>query len=250
MTGPAGGYAFDVSPGFYIVREAVQPGFAQTTPAGGLAFAAVTAGGLVGGVDFGNFSRALVGTFSGSVYLDGDGDGVRDAGEGGLAGWTVYLDADLNGTLDAGEASTASAADGAYSFTVPAGSYTVREVVPAGYTRTAPGPGSYAVTVAGGAATGYDFGHVADAAPAATISGRSTWTATGTACATRARGAWPAGPSTSTPTSTAPSTRARRAPPPPPTAPTASPSPRGRSWSGRSCRSAMPRRPRHRARTW
>jgi hypothetical protein len=171
VTGPAGGYAFDVSPGFYIVREAVQPGFTQTTPAGGLAFAAVTAGGLVGGVDFGNFSRALVGTFSGSVYLDGDGDGVRDAGEGGLAGWTVYLDANLNGTLDAGEASTASAADGAYSFTVLAGSYTVREVVPAGYTRTAPGSGSYAVTVAGGAATGYDFGHVADAAPAATISG-------------------------------------------------------------------------------
>src|SRR5262249_54196966 len=46
-----------------------------------------------------------------------------------------------NRSLDAGEPSATTAADGSYSFTLPSGSYTIREVLPAGWRQTSPGEG-------------------------------------------------------------------------------------------------------------
>ena len=43
---------------------------------------------------------ALPGSISGTVYEDADADGIRDAGEAGLADWTVYQDLNGNGQLD------------------------------------------------------------------------------------------------------------------------------------------------------
>ena len=40
------------------------------------------------------------GTIAGTKYHDLDGDGFRDAGEPGLAGWTIYIDANENGVFD------------------------------------------------------------------------------------------------------------------------------------------------------
>ncbi len=60
------------------------------------------------------------GTITGTVWADTDGDGLQDAGEGGVAGVTVRLyDADDNLL-----ATVTSAADGTYAFdNVPAGQY-------------------------------------------------------------------------------------------------------------------------------
>ncbi len=50
----------------------------------------------------------------GTVYLDANGNGSRDAGEVGLEAWIVYWDANENGALDPGEPSVASDRAGAY----------------------------------------------------------------------------------------------------------------------------------------
>ncbi len=81
----------------------------------------------------------LVHAIRGLAWNDADADGVRDAGELGLAGWTIYLDLDSDGELDIGEPTATTAADGSYVFTdLPAGSYTVAQIVPAGWEQTAP----------------------------------------------------------------------------------------------------------------
>jgi len=76
----------------------------------------------------------------GTLVHDLDGDGTRDAGEPGLAGWTVFLDTNDDGVLDDGEIPTTTADDerGNYSFVeLPAGDYTVAWITPAGWQATA-----------------------------------------------------------------------------------------------------------------
>ena len=154
-----GSYRIAASPGFYLVREVVKPSYLLTYPATNAQFADLTTGRAVTNLNFGNYSPLPPATISGVVYADADGNGVRDAGEGPLAGWTVYLDANGDGSLDAGEASHVTDATGLYSFSVAGGSYTVRQVAQAGY-QTAPASGAYAVTVADGdTAAGRDFGN-------------------------------------------------------------------------------------------
>src|SRR5690606_30717643 len=89
--------------------------------------------------DFGN--QSVLGTLSGTKWEDVNGNGVRDAGEPVMQGFTVYLDANDNGQLDAGELSAVTDENGNYSFTglVP-GDYVVREVVPFGYAQATPKP--------------------------------------------------------------------------------------------------------------
>ncbi len=79
------------------------------------------------GVNFG--VRERVGTITGTVWNDANGDRLAFSGETGLADWTVYLDSNSNGALDAGETSTISADDGSYRFSkVPVGTWKVTEV--------------------------------------------------------------------------------------------------------------------------
>jgi len=101
-------------------------------------------------------------SISGVKFFDRDEDGIRDADETGLSGWTVYLDADNDAVLDEGEAFATTAADGGYSFTfLEAGTYVVREVQQDGWTQTSPeGDGSYTLTLAiGEQATDVNFGN-------------------------------------------------------------------------------------------
>ena len=78
------------------------------------------------------------GTVSGVKFNDLDGDGVRDPGEPGLAGWTVYADLNNNRALDPTEPSAITGADGAYALTLPSGTYNLREVPQAGWRRNLP----------------------------------------------------------------------------------------------------------------
>ena len=77
-------------------------------------------------------------TLSGSKFNDLDGDGVKDAGEGPVAGVTIFIDANQNGSYDVGERTTVTDANGNYSFFGVALNQTVwiDEVIPAGATQT------------------------------------------------------------------------------------------------------------------
>ena len=74
------------------------------------------------GVDIGNFETI---TISGQKYEDVNGNGGRDAGEPGIAGWTILLDAGADGTVDD---MRTTASDGSYDFAdLGPGVYRVRE---------------------------------------------------------------------------------------------------------------------------
>jgi hypothetical protein len=83
------------------------------------------------------------GEISGIKWEDRDGDGARDPGEPGIAGWTIYLDTNGNRQLDAGEPSTTTGAGGAYAFSglAPA-TYTVVEVARPDWSQTFPSAGA------------------------------------------------------------------------------------------------------------
>jgi GH25 family lysozyme M1 (1,4-beta-N-acetylmuramidase)/uncharacterized protein (DUF2141 family) len=157
-TNASGQYSFTVNPGVYTVRQVMPAGWYQTVPLNnGARTATVTAGGTTNLFAFGS---ARYGSISGSVFRDSNGNGVRDANESGLSGWTVFLDADNDGRLDAGEVSTSSNAAGDWSLAnLKAGTYTVRVVAKKKFTTTTPAGGAFTHTLFSGTAiTGDQFG--------------------------------------------------------------------------------------------
>lgn len=138
-----------VGTGSYTVSEVQQSGWLQTGPAAGNYTVVTTSGADIGSLDFANVQAASI---SGTKFEDLDGDGQRDAGEQGLAGWTIFLDKNGNGGLDAGEQSTLTDAQGAYGFAnLLPGEYVVAEVMQAGWVQTSPGagPSSTSLTLTG-----------------------------------------------------------------------------------------------------
>jgi len=108
-------------------------------------------------------AAASFGSISGQVFQDANHDGMQDSGETGLAGVSVYLDLNGNGLLDSSDPVAVTDANGVYTFAnVAPGTYSVREMLPAGYGQTAPttAAGSVAVTSLQNA-TGPTFGDVA-----------------------------------------------------------------------------------------
>ena len=134
-----------LDPGTYTVEEVVQAGWTQTAPPTVTFTVTVTAGSTVTGLQFGNFQDINV---SGEVYNDLNGNGTLDPGDPGLPGWTVDL-YDSNGNLIA---TTTSDANGDYSFSdLGPGTYTVEEILPAGWIQTAPAPpGTYTFSATSG----------------------------------------------------------------------------------------------------
>ena len=96
-------------------------------------------GALGNGLEILEDRTTPTGTILGSVWTDLDGNGLRGPDDTGAPGRTVFLDANKNGRLDSGEAYRTTAADGTYAFTgLAAGTYTVAEVLPAGWQQSAP----------------------------------------------------------------------------------------------------------------
>jgi len=147
-TGPTGTYSFENLPaGPYTVRESDPSGYTSTTPN----TVPVTVSG--GSTSIVNFGDQPIGSVSGIVYVDRDGDGVQDPNEPGIGGVTVRL-LDSNGNV---VATTTTSGSGTYSFpNVPPGNYTVSETDPAGYTSTT--PNQVPVTVPAGGAANANFG--------------------------------------------------------------------------------------------
>jgi hypothetical protein len=141
VTDASGDYAIAGVPiGSFTVREVPASGWTPTAPGTGMQLVRVLNGSAIAGVNFGNRQRTDA-TIAGVVFADSDHNGVRDAGEKGLAGIPVYLDLNNDGVQDAAEPVSTSSADlfytpavneaGAYQFThLAAGTYHVRQVVP------------------------------------------------------------------------------------------------------------------------
>ena len=106
----------------------------------------------------------------GDLDSDADGDGEVDGGgsqsalEPTLSGVNIYLDINNNGSFDEGEPSQETDDNGEYVFEgLAAGTYTVREVVPDGFTPTT----SEEFTITLGedeAVEDIDFGNISDEA--------------------------------------------------------------------------------------
>ena len=142
----------------------IAPGAASSSPdkliaAGNTLF--FTADDGVHGRELWQFSQPAQ-SISGRVFNDANDDGFGEASEHGLSGVTVYLDANNNGVLDSTEVRTTTDSAGRYQFTnLAPGTYTVRQILPAGYARTEPSRAFASVVVAAGrAANGPVFGDV------------------------------------------------------------------------------------------
>jgi hypothetical protein len=162
-TGPDGFYSFgQLPPGAYSVREVVPTGWIQTNPGSGPYRVTVGAGQSVTCISFGNQAANTGGRISGYVWNDLNGDRWA-TNEPWLAGWTVYLDTNGNGTLESGEPTVVTGADGYYAFSqLSAGTYTVREVIRAGWRQTLPQSGSYSLSLNVGQSVKYiSFGNLA-----------------------------------------------------------------------------------------
>ncbi len=170
-TAADGSYQFVVPDGNFKVREILPPAWIQTTPPNfGTSIppaltVSVSGHSINAGNDFGTYFQ---GNISGRVYNDFNANHKLDQFENGLAGRTVFIDANNNGVLDAGETTVLTDSQGVYRFILPAGTYRVRQYLPAGWYQTTP---SVPYTIAASDAQpagGIDFG----ATQLGTISGR------------------------------------------------------------------------------
>ena len=123
--------------GTYVVRVQIPDNLSATPTAARRFSVSLAPAGSQTGLD--TAARYRANEIRGSRFDDVDGDGVRDAGEVGLAGATVYLDLDRDNVHDVGEPTTTTAADGTYAFTgLTPGSYVVRDLLESSRERTYP----------------------------------------------------------------------------------------------------------------
>jgi hypothetical protein len=92
---------------------------------------------------------------TGTKFLDANGNGRQDLGDGPLSGFVFYVDYNGNGALDAGEPAAASDGNGNWAIAgIKPGAYPVREVGDPNYTCTAPVGCKYDVTFSAGQTAG------------------------------------------------------------------------------------------------
>ncbi len=115
-----------------------------------------------------------LGAISGRVFADADDNGTQGMEEPAMAGRTVYVDQNSNSSLDPGEVSATTDAYGVYNLIhLPAGTHTVRQVPPVGWSTSTPGNGAHIVTLAADQFVGgRDFG--AYGAPSTTTYTKNT----------------------------------------------------------------------------
>ncbi|NCR56870.1 MAG: hemolysin [Microcystis aeruginosa LL13-06] len=101
-----------------------------------------------------------LGSIEGSKWNDVNANGIWEAGEQALAGWTIYIDSVANGALDPWELSTVTDAKGKYSFTnLGPGEYAVREVNQTGWLQTSPSTPYALILKVGEKLTDVNFGN-------------------------------------------------------------------------------------------
>lgn len=147
----SGNYQMTVPAGRYILRELVPAGQKLVSPAGLAYVIDVANNQTVTGRDF--INEKVNPIANGYKWNDLNGNGIRDIGELGIKDVYIYIDLDGDDRIDIGEPATKTNADGSYKLIFPGpGTYTVREVLEAGFTQTLPGPAAgyeYVVTLTG-----------------------------------------------------------------------------------------------------
>jgi uncharacterized protein (DUF2141 family) len=122
--------------GTYRITQVLAAGTADTTPTGARLVTINASGQSITGVTLGRVSGAEL---SGVKFEDLNGNGQREVGENGLAGWRIFIDANGNSAFDTGERFEITDASGAYTFRgLAAGSYTIGEVMQTGWMQTFP----------------------------------------------------------------------------------------------------------------
>ncbi len=152
VTDVNGNYTFtNLTPGTYKVREIQKNGWTQTYPSNNLNNVTLSVGQTVSNQNFGNFQ---LGAITGMKFNDLNGNGVKDAGEPGIAGWTINITSPVN-------TNTTTDVNGNYIFpNLTAGTYAVSETHQTGWTQTAPAGGTYSVPITSGtAAADKNFGN-------------------------------------------------------------------------------------------
>lgn len=122
-----------VFPGAYSVSVDKVPGFVPTAPNPPVYHHVVIGDRDIIGLNFGN---ELAGKIDGRKWYDEDGDGVFDAGEQPLSGWTIQLDRDGDGSV---EMTASTDGNGYYEFDdLHRGDYAISEVQQIGWRQTYP----------------------------------------------------------------------------------------------------------------
>jgi protocatechuate 3,4-dioxygenase beta subunit len=143
-----GSYEFiNIPPGSYTLRETDPNGYISTT----INIVPISIG--YGGTVYVNFGDQQVGTVSGVVFHDYNGNGMQETQENGIQAITVELIDSTGLTVE----TTTTGSFGSYVFTgVSAGLYTVRETDASGYVSTT--SNTVAVSIADSGAETANFG--------------------------------------------------------------------------------------------
>ncbi len=150
---------FAVPRGIQMISQVPDAHWRTNSPAGGTFTIDVLNGVMLTGYDFANEER--IGTLSGTLWNDFNGDGVRAVSDVALTGWTVFLDGNHNGLADETEPTRTTDADGRYSFVgLPEGSVTVAEIVPTGWEPSPAFAASVNATISTGTVTTVDFANL------------------------------------------------------------------------------------------
>ena len=152
-TGANGRYFFgNLQVGTYLVQELLPTGWELAPTFTDVHSVIVNSGLTTNAPDFANVDATAFapGSIAGDVWDDKNGNGVREAADTGMVGWSVYIDANSNGSYDTGEVQTTTGATGSYLFnSVSPGSVTIRVIPQAGWTPTAPITNSRTITLRG-----------------------------------------------------------------------------------------------------
>jgi len=152
-TGANGRYFFsNLQVGTYLVQEILPTGWELAPTFTDVHSVIVNSGLTTNAPDFANVDATAFapGSIAGEVWDDKNGNGIREAGDTGLVGWSVYVDTNSNGSYDTGEVQTTTSGTGSYLFSsVNPGSVTIRVIPQAGWTPTAPITNSRTITLRG-----------------------------------------------------------------------------------------------------
>ena len=151
VTDADGSFSLTLPPGVFDIRAETPTDFQGTTTVS-------VPSNSTGAVQFGFYQ--VQANITGRTFIDTNGNGLADSGEGGLADIFIYVDLDGDNRPDLGEPNTKSAVNGTYSLNFPGpGTYTIRQVIPPGFEQTFPEGGEHTVVFNGTALDGnFDFG--------------------------------------------------------------------------------------------